>query len=409
MKGKTKKHYFLGLTLTSFLLSFSATGCTQIKDLFPFPSESSESKTGSSSKENSSSSSIANSSSEEAISNESSENSSVDGSNSETIEKEYDEISFFFISLGKSSDALFNGDSIYIKAGDNDILIDAGPKNNAASRIEKVIDEYCEDDKLEYVIATHGHADHLPAFYGTSGIFSTYQVGTIIDFPKTNSTTATYKNYVSARDESVKKGATHYTALECWNETDGAKKTYTLGDGLSMSVLYQKYYETSTSNENNYSVCLLFSQGEKKMLFTGDLEDDGIDSLLKENDIGKVDLYKGGHHGSFNANPDSLLSVIKPETICTCCVAGSTEYTQNKSNTMPYQNTIDVWSRYTDDVYITNWATSTEKNTGGELNGTIEVEYGKNGEKTVRGSNNSLKLKDTEWIKNNRDVPEWWK
>ncbi len=180
-----------------------------------------------------------------------------------------------------------------------------------------------------------------------------------------------------------------------------------------MSVLYQKYYENKSSTENDYSVCLLFKQGDKKMLFTGDLEEDGVESLLSTNEIGKVDLYKGGHHGSINANPDSLLKAIEPETICTCCVAGSNEYTTNNNNTMPYQSTIDIWSKYTDDVYVTNFATSsgTKGNVGegGELNGTINVNYDTNGTKTITGSNNSLKLKDTDWMKNNRTMPESWK
>ncbi len=346
--------------------------------------------------------------SSEVIASSSSGNSSViDGTSTE-----FDQISFYFISAGTSSDALYNGDSIYIKAGDNDILIDAGPKANAATRIKKVINSHCSDNKLEYVIATHAHADHLPAFYGTKsepGIFKSYDIGTIIDFPKTDSTSQTYSDYCSARDEAVTKGAKHYTALECWNQTGEAKRSYDLGKGLSMDVLYQNYYENKASTENDYSVCLLFKQGDKKMLFTGDLEEDGIPSLWSKNDIGTVDLYKGGHHGSINANPDSLLSKIQPKTICTCCVAGSTEYTTNKDNTMPYQATLNIWSKYTDEVYLTNWATSISKNTGGELNGTIEVTYDQNGNKTVTGSNNSTKLKDTEWMKNNRTMPTSWK
>ncbi len=404
-KVKKNKHKFIFVPLTAFL-TFSLGGCDiSWNQFFPLSSEdknSSEINVSSSEREstNSSDSSIESSFSAESQ------------TSSEELEEKYDQISFYFISAGDGKDSLYNGDSIYIKAGENDILIDAGPSASSASNIKNVINKHCEDGKLEYVIATHAHADHIPGFYGTSsapGIFKSYEIGTIIDFPKTNSTTVTYSNYLSSRDEAVSKGATHYTALDCWNETSGASKIYTLGEGLSMEILYQKYYENSTSNENNYSVCLLFKQGEKKMLFTGDLEDDGITSLLEKNDIDKVDLYKGGHHGSFNANPDSLLSVIQPETICTCCVAGSTQYTTKADHTMPYQETIDVWSRYTDDVYLTNWATSTQPNTGGELNGTINVNYAKTGVKTVSGSNNSLKLKDTDWIKTNRRIPSFWK
>lgn len=324
-------------------------------------------------------------------------------------------LDFYFLTLNAGG-TLYNGDSIYIKAGDTDILIDAGSKSWNCSVISDEINKHCTDGKLEYVIATHADADHIPGFYGTkeNGIFYKYNVGTIIDFPMTDKKTTTYTNYRTARSYAVSKGAKHYTALECWNESNGAQKVYTLGEGIAMEILYQRYYEEKNSeSENNYSVCLLFRQGEKKMLFAGDLEEEGIASLLASNTIGEVDLFKGGHHGSINANPDSLLSAIKPKTICTCCVAGSNEYTANNSNTMPYQATINNWAKYTDDVYITNYAKSTgvKQNIGdgGDLNGTTNVHYDPNGNKTVSGSNNSLKLKDTDWMKNNRTMPSSWK
>jgi len=331
-------------------------------------------------------------------------------SSESTIEGKYSPISFHFLTLGNS----YNGDSIYIKAGDNDILIDAGSRNNSAPTIESYVDQYCVDKKLEYVIATHAHQDHIAAFSGDKGIFAKYDVGTIIDFGETMASTDIYTKYCKSRDESIKKGAKYYSSKQCFYETDGAQKVYSLGEGLSMRILYQVAYDNTPkySEENNNSVCLLFEQGEKKMLFTGDLEEKGCKSLLEHNEIGEVDLYKGGHHGSINANPDSLLSSIKPKTICTCCVAGSTEYTPYKENTMPYQRTIDNWAKYTDDVYLTSYmkydADSTGKGTCMDLNGNITVNYDKAGQKSVKGSASSAKLKDTEWMKNNRTMPKNW-
>lgn len=323
-------------------------------------------------------------------------------------------ISFHFLTLGN----LYNGDSIYIKAGDADILIDAGSRKNSASAIKGYVDRYCTDGKLEYVIATHAHQDHIAGFVGNSekngrtGILYQYKVDTLIDFSYANSSSTIYKDYCSARDYALSQGTKHFTAKECYEETDEAKRVYPLGDDLSMSVLYQKAYDAVADNENNNSVCLLFQQGDKKMLFTGDLEESGCVSLLENNEIGEVDLFKGGHHGSKNANPDSLLSVIKPKTICTCCVAGSNEYTDKQENTMPYQETIDNWAKYTDEVYLTSYAETTgvkgKIESGGDLNGNIEVNYDATGSKTVTGSHHSMKLKDTEWMKKNRKMPSNW-
>lgn len=108
----------------------------------------------------------------------------------------YDDFQIHFLELGN----IYTGDSIYIKAGDNDILIDAGSRSSSAKTISEYVDRYCTDGKLEYVIATHAHQDHIAGFGGANGILAKYDVDTIIDFAGTSSNSGVYKSYVSARD-----------------------------------------------------------------------------------------------------------------------------------------------------------------------------------------------------------------
>jgi len=310
-----------------------------------------------------------------------------------------------FLELGNK----YTGDSTFIKAGDVDILIDAGSRQNSAAAIKGFVDTYCEDGVLEYVIATHAHQDHIAGFVGSNaapGIFNSYKIDTLIDFSLTNASSTIYNNYVSLRDQKIASGdiAHHYQAHECIAETNGAKRTYELTAGITMEILDQKFYREKTSDENDYSVCALFSQGNSHYLFTGDLEKDGEASLVELNNLPEVNLFKGGHHGSYTANTDTLLSVIKPKTVCICCCAGSTEYTTNLNNTFPAQAAIDRIGKYTDEVYVTTVAN--DSSIGYEsMNGTINY-HSDNGETyLVTGSNNSLKLKETEWFKNNRTWP----
>ena len=161
-----------------------------------------------------------------------------------------------FLELGNK----YTGDSTFIKAGDVDILIDAGSRQNSATTIANFIDQYCSDGKLEYVIATHAHQDHIAGFVGSNsdaGIFKRYKIDTLIDFSLTNATSAIYNNYVSLRDEKIASGdiAHHYTAYDCIQGTNGAKKTYQLSEGTQMEILDQRFYRETSSDENNYSVC----------------------------------------------------------------------------------------------------------------------------------------------------------
>lgn len=314
-----------------------------------------------------------------------------------------DIFSIHFLELGNK----YTGDSIYIKAGENDILIDAGSRGNSAQAICEYVDDYCEDNTLEYVIATHAHQDHIAGFVGTSsipGIFDYYKCETIIDFPLTKATSQVYKNYVLKRDAEVKNdGATHYTALECYNNENGAKRTYEIADGIKMTILYNYYYEHETSDENDYSVCLLFNDGSNNYLFTGDLEHDGEAKLVQYNNLPKCKVFKAGHHGSPTSSREELLEVIEPEIVCVCCCTGSDEYTNNNANMFPSQAFINRVAKYTDLIYATS-IVSGNKEGFESLNGNIVVSL-REGVIVVNCSNNNVILKETEWFKEYRTWP----
>ena len=326
------------------------------------------------------------------------------------------DLSIHFMELGNK----YVGDSIYIKCGDNDILIDAGSRQDSATTIINYVDGYVTDNKLEYVIATHGHQDHIAAFVSTQnreGVFEHYEVGTIIDFPLSDSTSNILKNYKSAVEEEVGAGANHYTALECFNNQNGGSRKYQLSSNVELEILYNYYYENHSGDENNYSVCVMINQGDNHYLFTGDLEEDGEKRLVKyyDDNFGGLPhcvLYKAGHHGSGTSSTDELLAAITPEIVCICTCAGTCEYTTNNDNQFPYQVTVDKLAKYTDAVYVTSvvdvYSDSKSEYTVKSMNGNIVFTV-KNGKCEVSCSNNNLKLKDTEWFKNNRQCPTSWK
>ncbi|MBR2891957.1 MAG: MBL fold metallo-hydrolase [Bacilli bacterium] len=310
-----------------------------------------------------------------------------------------DTLSIHFMELGNK----YTGDSIYIKAGETDILIDAGSRGNSADDITNYLNQYVEDNTLEYVIATHAHQDHIAGFVGTSqikGIFDEFICEVIIDFSLTNATSKVYQNYVEKRDLEVQNGATHYTALECYNNLNGASRKFELSDGIELEILYNYYYENKTSNENDYSVCLMINQNDKHFLFTGDLEDKGEEKLVEYNDLPEVELFKAGHHGSYTASTLTLLEVIKPNIVCVCCCCGSDEYTDVIDNMFPSQAFISRVLKYTEKIYVTSIISDNEDGFT-SLNGNINIiSDGK--EVIVNCSNNNTVFKDTEWFKENR-------
>lgn len=339
---------------------------------------------------------------EESSSSESSESSS----SQETINA--DGLSIHFLELGNK----YTGDCTLIKVGDTEVLIDAGSRKGSAETINGYLEEYCTDGTLEYVIATHAHQDHIAGFVGSkkgnsrSGVFYTYDIDTLIQFSLTNAETVLYSEYCAAVEYLQEKGTNVYTALQCWNGENGASRAYTLGEGITLEILYQRFYEEKTGDENDYSVCTLLTQGNNHYLFTGDLEHEGEASLVEENDLPKCKLYKGGHHGSPTSSTAELLAEIQPEIVCVCCCCGSDEYTDNVANMFPSQAFVDRIAPYTDRVYVT---TIVADNSAGftSMNGNIVVSC-VDGVITVRGSNNDTVFKDTEWFKDNRKTPTAW-
>ena len=353
------------------------------------------------------------------------------------------DLTIHFLELGNQ----YVGDSIYINYGEWDILIDAGSKSNSAAAIKTHIDQYMTDGILEYVIATHAHEDHIAAFYSsgsganrTIGIFDAYEVGTVIDFGdstnKTDPTSGSVINrYREARDKAIERdGGTYIPATTLFNQIsphapipvphspitpiDSVNPVFQLTEKLSITILYNYYFFNKSSEENNYSVSILVKYGEQKYLFTGDLEAEAEHKMLEyyssagpgdANILKDVTIYKGAHHGSNTSSSEEFMSVIRPKFVAICSCAGTTEYTNFAGGQFPTQNFIERIAPYTDKVYVTtlmiNFSTTNENARFEPMNGTIVFSIV--GDRiAVHGSNNDTILKNTQWFKNNRILPE---
>ncbi|MGN1200783.1 MAG: ComEC/Rec2 family competence protein [Candidatus Caccovivens sp.] len=315
------------------------------------------------------------------------------------------EFSVHFLELGNK----YTGDCTYIKTAEADILIDCGSKSNSIETVANYLENYVTDGKLEYVIVTHAHQDHYAGFATTTkvdSIFDKFECETIIDFAQTNQkeTSTMYQNYCRELADEIAQGAKHYTALDCINGTNGGQRIFEIGNGISMEILDSYYYSNKSSSENDYSVCVLFSQGEKHFIFTGDLEAQGEAKLIEMNTLPKVELYKAGHHGSKTSSTVEFLEVIQPKTVCVCCCAGSSEYTKSPENQFPTQIFINNVAKWTQQIYVTTLCIDYANDLYTSFNGNI-VYLSNPSSYTVSCSNNNTILRESEWFKQNRKWP----
>ena len=347
-------------------------------------------------------------------------------------------ISVHFLELGNK----YTGDCTYIKVGtDIDILIDCGSKSNSVPIVTEYLNKYVTDNTLEYVIVTHAHQDHYAGFAtpeNVNSIFDNFECNNIITFARTNQksqikasnaledvkkpsgildkivskeagknkTKTMYDYFLREVSGEVQKGATFYTAQTFREVNTNGIVPLDSVNNINMQILYHDFYEADAKTENNYSVCMQLTQGSKKFLFTGDLEDIGEQSLVNRNDayLGQVEVYKAGHHGSKTSSSDVLLNVIQPKIVCVCCCAGSKEYTKNVSNQFPTVDFLKRISPWATQVYVTTLCIDYDKNEFTSFNGNIVVMSGKEAgsEVSVYCSNNNTILKNSEWYKQNR-------
>lgn len=184
-------------------------------------------------------------------------------------------------------------DSILIENEGKYALIDAG--NNEDGNL---VVNYLKSkgvSKLDYVIATHPHEDHIG---GLDDVINTFSIGKII-MPKAVTSTKTYEDVLNAIKN---KGLTVTTPITGDN--------YSLG-GANFTILAPN--STSYDSLNNYSVVVKLKYLNNSFLFTGDAETLSENEMINKGLDLKADVLKVGHHGSSTSTSQAFLDRVNPK------------------------------------------------------------------------------------------------
>lgn len=224
-------------------------------------------------------------------------------------------LSVHFIDVGQ-------GDCILIKAKDKAMLIDAGESGNE----DKIIDYLSKYgvDTIDYLIATHPHADHIG---GMPGVIEKLNIKNVI-MPKLDKgntpTTKTYENFlIAVRDSGAKvipaKSGANYKLSDA---------EFTV---LSPSI--------STGNLNNMSVVIKLTYNNTDFLFMGDAEREVENQILENGYDVRADVLKLGHHGSDTATSEKFLKAVDPSLAVITCG-------KDNSYGHPHSKTLDLLKKY---------------------------------------------------------------
>lgn len=208
--------------------------------------------------------------------------------------KNAEHIKIAFLNVGQ-------GDCIFITTENYfNILIDGGEAENAEN-----IKNYMKKngiEKIDAVVATHPHADHIGAL---AEITESSEIGSVY-MPKAVHTSKTYKNLLVAVKEKGLKVNTAKNGVKI-NTGGKAKAEF-------ISPLRDNYDDL-----NNWSAVLRLEYGNNVFLFMGDAETEIERELLQIGADLKADVLKVGHHGSSTSTSDEFLDAVSPRYAVIMC------------------------------------------------------------------------------------------
>lgn len=185
------------------------------------------------------------------------------------------------------------GDSEFVVLPDGKtMLIDAG-ESWAGDTVVDYIENVLGYDRIDYLVATHPHADHIGGMQTV--LWSPIFIDQVFA-PEVSNDTETFYGFLNAV-ETVNKQITPATAGLVLDE----------GDGLRVEVLSPSA-DAAYGDLNDWSVVIKVTWGSTSFLFTGDASYQVIDSL----NIGHVDVLKVGHHGSDTSTSIPTLEALSP-------------------------------------------------------------------------------------------------
>lgn len=217
------------------------------------------------------------------------------------------------------------GDGILVSSGLTQLVIDGGPDDKIMDCLNRHIPFW--DKTIEFVIATHADKDHIA---GLVTLLDFYQVKNFILRPsqKQSAENQALQEKVSREKKQGMRVMfpEHGQLLQINPEIRGV--IYLAGEldrvppqgavpasTTTETSLWDKNqaFPSSQDSENDRSIVLYLKIGDITYFFTGDIEEESQQALLKRGVIKDITVLKVSHHGAKNGSTLEFISALLPE------------------------------------------------------------------------------------------------
>lgn len=191
-------------------------------------------------------------------------------------------------------------DATLIMTDDETMLIDSGDWRDDGETVLEYLESHGVD-RIDHLVSTHGHADHIG---GHAAIIDHYEtekggIGAAYDNGVPH-TSQTYERYLDAIERH---------GVDLFEVGEGDEIPF---EGVGATVLNP---EQPGGDDLHYeSVTIHMTFGETSLLFTGDAERDAEARMVDAHgEALAADIYHAGHHGSDTSSTAEFLDVVDPE------------------------------------------------------------------------------------------------
>lgn len=183
-------------------------------------------------------------------------------------------------------------DCTFLRCNGQTMLIDGGNAEDSDLVVSYLLNQNVK--KLDYVVNTHAHEDHVG---GLPGVLAVFEVGAVW-CPVTEYSSSCFEDFAHYADQQYLK----LTMPEIGS-------TYALGEAEITVLGPVKDYEET----NDTSIVLRVDHGSNAFLFTGDAEAAAEKDILEYGMDVASTVLKVGHHGSDTSTCYQWLREVSPQ------------------------------------------------------------------------------------------------